>query len=244
MSKEKEKPLNIFQRIHKVMEAVDYIQKSEKRVNNQYRFVSHDHVTKIMHKHFVDHGIVMIPSVESYTAVQIAIKAKGEMRESTRTEATIIVRFVNIDDPNDFVQAKYVGFGIDDSDKGIGKAMSYACKYAMLKVFCLETGEADVEDDQETRQVSVIKPGKPPVDWECISDEQKGELEGLFNLCDDTSKELWIKGIEKRYKIPSFSAVPVEAFETVKNSLIRQAKKDLAKEQPTEPELNEEVASE
>jgi hypothetical protein len=218
MSKEKEKPLNIYQRIHKVMEAVDYVQKSERRVNNQYRFVSHDQVTKIMHKHFVDHGIVMIPSVESYSAVQITVMAKGEKKDSTRTEATISVKFVNIDDPSDFIEAKYVGFGIDDSDKGIGKAMSYACKYAMLKVFCLETGEADVEEDQETRQVNTPS-NRQEDSEEYISKNQVEELIKLFEKMSPDSRKALKSGIEARFKSPNFAKIPKESFDKIKQHM-------------------------
>jgi hypothetical protein len=41
----------------------------------------------------------------------------------------------------------FFGYGIDNQDKGPGKAMSYAVKYAMLKTFCLETGDDPEKDD-------------------------------------------------------------------------------------------------
>jgi ERF superfamily len=54
--------------------------------------------------------------------------------------------FVNADDPIDRFSVTTWGYGIDRQDKSIGKAITYATKYAMLKGFCLETGD-DPEND-------------------------------------------------------------------------------------------------
>jgi hypothetical protein len=59
------------------------------------------------------------------------------------------VRFVNVDDPQDFFDVETFGYGLDDQDKGPGKAMSYAVKYALLKTLGLETGD-DPDEDQVT----------------------------------------------------------------------------------------------
>ena len=53
---------------------------------------------------------------------------------------------MNIDDPEDYILVHYPGYGIDTQDKGIGKALSYAFKCCLLKIFCLEAGE-DIEKD-------------------------------------------------------------------------------------------------
>ena len=44
------------------------------------------------------------------------------------------------------------GYGIDNGEKGPGKAVSYAVKYALLKTFCLETGD-DPDRDAGTEHV-------------------------------------------------------------------------------------------
>lgn len=120
---------NIFQRILRVMGELEYIQKGEARVNNQYRFVSHDQVSAKVHPLLVKYGIAVIPSVDELK------------QEGNRTEAKVSVHFVNVDNPSEVVVTKYYGYGVDSGDKGPGKAISYACKYAMLKTFCLETGD-------------------------------------------------------------------------------------------------------
>ena len=108
---------------------LSYIQKGDKTVNGQYRFASHDQVTAALHPHLVKHGIVAIPHVEELK------------QEGNRTCAQVVMRFTNVDDPENFIRVTHYGYGVDSGVKGPGKAVSYACKYAMLKTFCLETGE-------------------------------------------------------------------------------------------------------
>lgn len=134
MDKEKENTKNIYQRIRDIMCEVKGINKESKKVNNQYTFVSHDAVAKALHDPLTRHGVVMLPNVTELT------------QSGNRTCAKVEVKFVNVDNPEESVTVTYWGYGIDPQDKGVGKAISYAVKYCLLKTFCLETGD-DVEKD-------------------------------------------------------------------------------------------------
>lgn len=120
---------NIYQRILGVMNELKYIEKGDKLVNGLYRFVSHDQVTAAIHPQLVKHGIVIIPSIEETN------------QEGNRTTVKMLVSFINADNPTDYFTMRTLGYGIDSGDKGPGKAVSYAVKYALLKAFCLETGD-------------------------------------------------------------------------------------------------------
>ena len=123
------KSLNIYQRILAVKRDVAYVQKEDKKVNNQYRFVSHDAVTAKVRPALIEHGIVIL--TENIDRVQ----------NGNRCEVTVTYRIVNADDPNDFAIAQSCGAGISQQDKGEGKALSYSYKYLLLKTFALETGD-------------------------------------------------------------------------------------------------------
>ena len=55
-------------------------------------------------------------------------------------------RFVNIEKPEEFIEITTYGDGIDTQDKAVGKAMTYADKYALLKAYKIITGD---DADQE-----------------------------------------------------------------------------------------------
>jgi len=181
--------LNIYQRILAVMAELNYVRKTDKKVNNQYTFVTHDAVSEAIHPLLVKHGIVMLPSVT------------GWKQDGNRTEADVTVAFVNADKPDDKVEIKTFGFGIDPQDKGPGKAVSYATKYAVLKTFVLETGDDPERDSidhvsQETdslvnRAATALEKG----DWAtlCELDRDKAWLQAWNAL--DTRKKKAIKDL-------------------------------------------------
>lgn len=129
---------NLFQRILGVMSDLSHISKGDLKVNGQYTFVSHDAVAAKVHPMLVKHGICVVPTVLDYT------------QDANRTSVKLSVNFINADDPQEVFNVQYFGYGIDNGDKGPGKAISYAFKYALLKTFCLETGD-DPDQDANAR---------------------------------------------------------------------------------------------
>lgn len=147
-----DKYFNIYQRLHAAMKDVSFIKKEDKKVNNQYSFVSHDAVTSLtreaLHKQDVIYFLQDMKSVQ----------------EGNRTEVYANVVFVCIDKPEDKLVVPAFGYGIDTQDKGPGKAISYLVKYALLKTLALETGD-DPEKDNIEHTPGTKRPGKiNPID--------------------------------------------------------------------------------
>ena len=135
--------MNIYQRINEVRKAIGYVQK-DKSVSTgggSYKAVTHDAVTGMVRAALIENGIVIVPSVVSAVFHQKEPEAKQRLYE-----ATYQIDFVNVDDPADKITTQQNAHALDNGDKAPGKAMSYATKYAILKLFNIETGE-----DEESR---------------------------------------------------------------------------------------------
>ena len=172
--------LNIHQRMAKVMEDIDYVQKENKKVNNQYTFVSHDAVTAKVRGAFLSHGIISVPRVTSHS------------RDGNMTVADIEIDFINIDKPDDKITVPCFWYGIDQQDKGVGKAISYAVKYAYLKVFALETGddpERDSIDHEPAPTIKIDKKVKSAVLDQTIACLENGDGHGLQEIFAEFSGE-------------------------------------------------------
>lgn len=132
--------MNLLQRINEVRKAISYIKK-DARVDNKYSAVTHDAVTAMVREHMVNQGIVSWPNLVESQAMQ-----KEEGSKQFRYEATYDFTFCNVEDRNDSLTIRIQAHAMDNADKAPGKALSYAMKYALLKLFNLETGE-----DEESR---------------------------------------------------------------------------------------------
>ena len=131
---------NIYQKISEVMKNIEYLTKDDKVEfrTTKYKAISEEKVTTAVREQLVKQGIVIIP-----------IEQQSENKELIRTEKSVNMlttvhvkyRIQNIDDVNDFIEVESNGTGVDTQDKGVGKAMTYAYKYMLLRTFAIPTGE-------------------------------------------------------------------------------------------------------
>lgn len=130
--------LNLYQRINEVRKSINYVQK-DKSVSTgggSYKAVTHDQVTGMVREHMVKNGIVSYPILVDSTS-----NAKEGEAKQFRYEATYDIVFVNADLPTETLTIRIQAHAMDNADKAPGKALSYAKKYAVLKLFEIETGE-------------------------------------------------------------------------------------------------------
>lgn len=158
---EETKEMNLHQRMAKAMESVTYLQK-EKKHGMQYSIVSHDAVTAYVRPALLEVGVIYYPI------------SLSRSQDGNRTQVDLSVRFVNVDNPADHIDVPSCGYGIDSQDKGPGKAISYAVKYALLKALGLETG-----DDPDKEQNVEHEPAEKI--WDKAND-RKRYLNSLLDL--------------------------------------------------------------
>ena len=138
---------NIFQKINKVMNDVKYLMKDDKVVTNaktgaNYKAISEEKVTSELRKAMIKHGIVIIPIEMITKREDETIKDfQGNDKVNRITTVETRYRIQNIDDKDDYIIAVSAGTGVDTQDKGVGKAMTYAYKYLLLRTFAIPTGE-------------------------------------------------------------------------------------------------------
>ena len=130
--------MNIYQRVNEVRKAVKYLQKDA--TVQGYKAVTHDLVTARLHDSIVEHGIVIEPTLHESESID-GTTAKGGRMVVYR--AKFYVSLVNIEDPKDRITVLAEAHADDYSDKAAGKALSYAVKFVLLKIFSLETGDSD-----------------------------------------------------------------------------------------------------
>lgn len=148
--------LNVYQRIHGAMGDIGPMKKDRMMDGGQQKFAYHGHamITAQSKAVFEKWRIALSNTVldESHEPIEIGkFKTPGYF-----TTARVRIRLFNIDDPTQFIEAEHIGYGQDTSDKGIGKAVTYASKYAIMKILMISDGE---EPDVES------------MDWDAFDEE-------------------------------------------------------------------------
>lgn len=80
---------------------------------------------------------------------------RNGIRTSYYSEIETIYRFESVDNKEDFIDVTAYSTGIDNGDKGYGKAMTYGDKYALMKAYKISTGD---DPDQKGSEDNNFKP--------------------------------------------------------------------------------------
>lgn len=123
--------MNIYEKINKIMADTPYIFKDGKIEfkNTKYRAVTEENVLNMLRPKMIEQGLVMFPVSLDFSKDEII------------TTANMVFKVVNAENPEEFILVASGGQGADSQDKGIGKAITYANKYALLKMFLVPTGD-------------------------------------------------------------------------------------------------------
>lgn len=187
--------MNLFQRINEVRKSIDYIKK-DKSVSTgggSYQAVTHDQVTAMVRDHMVKHGIVSYPIL-----VEGKSTPKEEGAKQFRYEATYDFVFANIDDASDKICLRIQAHAMDNADKAPGKALSYAKKYAVLKLFEIETGEDDESRYQSFDVNDWIEAIKTAKDMPELQQLYNEATTAALNAKDQNARRLIVAEKDKR----------------------------------------------
>lgn len=158
--------MNIYEKLNKISDELKSVEKNlEVGIGaGKYKAVGEGAVLRAIKPLETKYGIYSYPSsrriVES--GMIESINSKGEVKKSLFERIETVYRFVNIEKPEEYIEITSYGDGIDSADKSVGKAMTYADKYALLKAYKIITGDdPDQEPSEPLNNISTNKVTKP-----------------------------------------------------------------------------------
>ena len=131
--------IGLYDKISKVMKDVEYLAK-DGRIDfgkTRYKVITEEKVTSTVRESLIKNKLIIIPVEQSH---KIEIMESDARNKPMLT--TVDVKYKIID--TETGQSEIIvssGTGVDTQDKGVGKAMTYAYKYMMLRTFAIPTGD-------------------------------------------------------------------------------------------------------
>ena len=139
--------MELHKKLLEVRKSVPYIEK-ESGAGFQFKYVSSTAVLAALRKAMDDQGLLLIPKVIS-NSVTFLDRGEGKAK-AVFTELVMEYTWVNTDKPGEQLACSWYGQGIDfASERGVGKALTYAEKYFLLKFFNIPTDRDDPDSVQE-----------------------------------------------------------------------------------------------
>ena len=155
------KSWNIFQRVAAITEELGVVAKnlSVSAGKGSYKAVSERDVIDAVKPLETKYRVYSYASdrviLESET-LETEKNYQGNISKSTTffTRMQTTFTFINIDNPEDRYTTIVFSEGIDPGDKGSGKAMTYADKYALMKAYKISTGDDPDQNPSEENRYS------------------------------------------------------------------------------------------
>lgn len=138
-----------------VMQEVKGIDKSMTVGSGTYSYkgVSDQLVKEILQPAMIKNGLSIVPTnVEAKVTTDRWVDG-GKQKQSTFTEVT--TKYLLLHSSGESIELAGYGHGVDNQDKGAGKATTYALKYALLYTFLIPTGKIDDADTTHSDEVEV-----------------------------------------------------------------------------------------
>lgn len=164
---------NIFQRMSAITAELQTVAKNltvPTGGKNTYKAVGERDVLDAVKPLEEKHGVYSYPVSRNVLESNLLESEKtftDNKGNTTVTKATTFMtrietlyRFVNVDNPSEYIETVTIAEGIDAQDKGSGKAMTYADKYALMKMYKISTGN---DPDQSKRAVKNTPQTPAPV---------------------------------------------------------------------------------
>jgi hypothetical protein len=155
-----------------------------------------------------DELISKLAPLLSKNGIVITAEKNGDSRSRANAKGNYIfesdftIHYINMDNPEDRFSTVIESHAMDAGDKAPGKAITYATKISMLKVFGIETG-----DNEESRADAS--------DVDFISQEKQGTLFNL--LCDPETSQYTEKGLKicRAYKFQNISDIRAKQYNKI-----------------------------
>lgn len=160
--------MNIYEKMAAITAELGVVAKNlevETGKNKSYRAVSERDIIDAVKPLEAKYGVYSYPARRAVLESNL-LESESTYNGNTTKKTTMmtrietVYRFVNIEKPEEFVETTTFAEGIDSQDKGAGKAMTYADKYALMKVYKISTGD---DPDQTASEEMAYRLYQDPV---------------------------------------------------------------------------------
>ena len=167
MTEKEIRELNIYEKLSLITAEIGVVEKNLKvqvNSNSSYKAVSERDVLDAVKPIEQKYRVYSYPASRQVVDRDILTKEteyNGKITKSNTLFMRVetVYKFVNIDNPEEFIETTVYGDGLDTGDKATGKAMTYADKYALMKAYKLSTGD---DPDKEASPENVFQKKEEP----------------------------------------------------------------------------------
>lgn len=215
-----EKVMNIYQRMSKITEEISTVSKNLEvgYGSSKYKAVGEADVLRAVKPIETKYGVYSYPFSRDVieSGILTNVRSDGKEVKQQYIRISTVYRFVNTDKPEEYIDITTYGDGVDSQDKGPGKSMTYADKYALLKAYKIQTGD---DPDQNASEPLGSKEAAQRTGQERVA--SMTNIEFLINKCSDDQK----RNIATHYQVTTLTDLTPDQAKEAVELLTKKGKK-------------------
>lgn len=164
------------------------IQKKGKNSHQKYNYIAVDDVINAFRSAFIKHKVSFHSTIKSWTQLGTALLIEVEMK------------ILNAENPEECEVYTQIGLSVRLDDTSVGKALAYAVKNGLLKVFLIPGGKGEDVEYYDNKPVTPKEIAPAPVATHTAQEEIATIIEAINEA--DSIKELQATWIELKTIYP------------------------------------------
>ena len=158
--------MNLYEKLIEIRKSVPYLQKSSDNKAQGFKYTSSSQVLHAIRKEMDEKMVLLVPEIIHGT-VHEKSKIGGKMHV---TELEMRMTWIDAEEPQVQIPCNWYAQGTDQHEKGVGKALTYAEKFFLLKFFNIATDKDDPDafearaTGSKTKKKPKAQPKAPPKD--------------------------------------------------------------------------------
>ena len=202
---------NIAKAIIKVMKEVKGMEKNSRigAGNSAYDGTKDQDVKETFNKALSENGLCMLQiGIDEETQIdrweeEQTWNNKTSLKTKQSVFTKVKVKYLLLHESGESIELAGYGHGVDQQDKGAGKATTYAMKNCLLYSFCTPVGKMDDTETTHSNDIQTPKTKQTPSAWLNLFDNNGDETVAYKNITDAIAKgqTFTLEGIKAKYKI-------------------------------------------
>jgi len=136
--------MELYKKLLTIRKAIQKVPKSERNQHFGYNYVTSETILAEVREKMNEVGVLLVPRISEYRS--------REVRNQILVEVKIEFMWINVENPEEILLCEWRGIGIDPGERCLGKALTYAEKYFLIKFFQIPTPDDEQQDQQEQQK--------------------------------------------------------------------------------------------
>ena len=207
--------MNLFQKLVEIQKSVRALGKNSSAGvgASSYQYVSGSKVLDFIRPKMDELGVLLVQQIDGIENERIDYQTKNGVKSELLSKVNMTFTWIDAES-GEKLPVPFGANGMNNWDKGLGSALTYAERYFLLKFFHIATDEDDVDALPPRGNEEALPPMEKPKKKKTVMDQNHP---GWQKMCDAVvAGDFTINKIAELYDLPLYAEAALKDYVTSK----------------------------